>query len=88
MPEHKMRTIDGVRYRPEDIAPGRRPAESGPLTASLDQRPVPAESFDPAAHDVETVRAHLGQADEAERKRVLAAERAGKNRKGITGAGA
>lgn len=39
--------------------------------------------FDPSAHTVTEVNAHLETADDAERTRVLAAEQAGKSRLGI-----
>lgn len=44
-----------------------------------------ASEFDPAAATVDEVNEYLEGADEAERTRVLAAEAAGKARKGITG---
>lgn len=47
-----------------------------------------AEPFDPSGHSVEDVLAYLAEADDAERERVLAAERDGKNRKTITEKGA
>lgn len=46
---------------------------------------VSDEPFDPAKHNGDVVLAHLEAADDAERDRVLAAERAGKNRKTIVG---
>lgn len=46
---------------------------------------VPRRIFDPADHNVEDVLAHLEKADDDERDRVLAAERAGKARKGVLG---
>lgn len=42
--------------------------------------------FSPSAHTVAQVNEYLANADEAERERVLAAERDGKNRVGIVGA--
>jgi hypothetical protein len=45
------------------------------------------EPFDPSAHNAPEVHAYLADADEEERMRVLAAEAAGKNRKGILGDG-
>jgi hypothetical protein len=41
--------------------------------------------YDPSLHSVAEVTAHLKVADDAERDRVIAAERAGRNRPGITG---
>lgn len=41
--------------------------------------------FDPGVHTVAQVREHLAGADETERGRVLAAERAGKGRASIVG---
>jgi len=46
---------------------------------------VPRSVFDPADHTVAEVNAHLEKADDDERERVLAAERAGQARKGILG---
>jgi hypothetical protein len=43
----------------------------------------PAEEFDPSKATVDEVIAYLDGADDAEVERVLAAEAAGKNRKGI-----
>lgn len=43
----------------------------------------PAEVFDPAAHTVEQVLAHIAGADEAEVTRVRAVEAAGKDRAGL-----
>jgi hypothetical protein len=83
MTEHKMRVLDGVRYRPVDYERARAragaSAPTGPLTRQL------AEPFDPAATGVgvEQVLAHLAGADEAETLRVLDAEVAGKNRKAL-----
>ncbi|WP_224275817.1 hypothetical protein [Streptomyces sp. LS1784] len=71
MPDFEMIVIDGVRYRPED-APAR-PAEPE----------APAALFDPGEHTVAEVLAHLADAADAERVRVLAAELADKARKGI-----
>lgn len=42
-----------------------------------------AEPFDPAGHTVDEVLAYLDQADDAERTRVLEAERSGKARVSI-----
>lgn len=47
-----------------------------------------AEKFDPSAASVAEVQEYLEGADEDERKRVLDAEAAGKNRVTITGEGA
>ena len=46
---------------------------------------VPKQVFDPDEHTVDEVLAHLAKAEEDERERVLAAERAGKARKGVLG---
>lgn len=56
-----------------------------------DRPPEPPKApveFDPAAHTVAEVQAHLADADDTERAHVLAAEKAGKNRAGITQQGA
>jgi hypothetical protein len=51
-----------------------------------DERPAPdGKPYDPAAHSVPQVRAYLARADDAERTRVLDAERAGKARRGVLG---
>jgi hypothetical protein len=58
------------------------------LTATTTAPVAPAGGeFDPSSRSVEEVIAHLEQADDAERQRVLDAERAGKARKGILGDG-
>ncbi|MES9587813.1 hypothetical protein ABWK57_02765 [Streptomyces sp. NPDC094045] len=81
MPAHKMLTINGVRYRPEDAArAGTRPA-AGPL--GMAQAEPSRAPFDPGEHDVPAVLAHLADADGTETTRVLTAEAAGKNRKTI-----
>lgn len=49
------------------------------------QRVPPAEWFDPAAHGVDDVLAHLGEADLDEATRVLDAEAEGKKRSTILG---
>lgn len=41
------------------------------------------EQFDPSKHNVEEVQQHLDSADDAERQRVLSAEKQGEKRKGI-----
>ena len=46
---------------------------------------VPRRVFDPSNATVDEVLAHLDKSDDDERDRVLAAERAGKARKGILG---
>jgi hypothetical protein len=46
---------------------------------------VPRRVFDPSEHTVAQVLAHLDKADDDERDRVLAAERAGKARAGVLG---
>jgi hypothetical protein len=42
-------------------------------------------SYDPGVHKVDEVLDYLGTVDAAEQQRVLTAERAGQNRKGIVG---
>ncbi|MFE5662453.1 hypothetical protein ACFQ7W_00785 [Streptomyces niveus] len=94
MPEHKMVTIDGVRVRPEDVAAHRARVRAGAATGALtaahaDPRktegPDDPGLFDPAAHDLLGVMAHLAESDEAETARVLDAEAAAKKpRKGLT----
>ena len=46
---------------------------------------IPSRVFDPADHTVAEVQKHLERADDDERSRVLAAERAGKARAGVLG---
>ncbi|MFB7007887.1 MULTISPECIES: hypothetical protein [unclassified Streptomyces] len=86
MPAHKMLTIDGIRYRPEDAARAGVRAVSGPL--GMAQAEPSRAPFDPAEHDVPAVLAYLAEADEEETARVLAAEAAGKSRKTILEAAA
>ncbi|GAA1138398.1 hypothetical protein [Nocardioides aquiterrae] len=53
-------------------------------TAAADETTDTSESdYDPASDDVDGVNNYLANADEDEVQRVLAAEAAGKNRKGI-----
>jgi hypothetical protein len=94
MTEHKMRVIDGIRYRPEDAeqAARRAPRRSGPLsTRTAQTRPAPKPSstepgqFDPSADGVDAVLAYLGTADYDEAARVLDAEADGKARSTILG---
>jgi hypothetical protein len=65
----------------------REAGESGPAG---DPRPAGSnegtpDAFDPSAHTVSQVQDYLDGADPTERERVLAAERAGKDRATITG---
>ncbi|MGE9696670.1 hypothetical protein ACQKFA_23305 [Streptomyces sp. CH6] len=88
MPEHKMIVMRGIRVRAEDADRyrARPPARSGPLTvAQANPAPLaPDAVFDPGAHDVPGVLAHLADADPAETARVLDAEADGKGRKTLT----
>jgi trigger factor len=59
----------------EGAAGDPRPAGEGTSTGST--------PFDPSAHTVEEVRAHLDQATPSERDRVLQAERDGKARSSL-----
>ncbi|MCR8947228.1 hypothetical protein NW249_34645 [Streptomyces sp. OUCMDZ-4982] len=96
MPEHKMVTIDGVRYRPEDVARARARAGTGAGALTVADAHLPgskttdpeetapdAEAFDPAEHTVLQVIAHLAEADEEETARVLDREASGEKRKGL-----
>lgn len=75
------------------IDEARNPAElaycrgAGYLVEPADEDETSAEppAFDPAEHDMPTVLAYLKDADAAEATRVLDAEDAGKDRRGITG---
>ncbi|WP_432091824.1 hypothetical protein [Streptomyces sp. NRRL F-5630] len=87
MPEHKMIVMGGIRVRAEDADRYRaRPrAQAGPLTAAQANPAPPApDAFDPGAHDVPGVLAHLADADAAETARVLDVEAGGKARKSLT----
>lgn len=99
MPEHKMQTIDGIRYRPEDVARARARAgaQAGALTVAHahlpgskttdgpgDQGDGDAGGFDPAEHTILQVMAHLAEADEDETTRVLDLEEKTEARKGLT----
>ncbi|WP_027933733.1 hypothetical protein [Amycolatopsis thermoflava] len=53
--------------------------------ATGEQASEGAEPFDPSDHTVTEVLAYLDGADDVERTRVLDAEKAGKNRRGIVG---
>lgn len=88
MTEHKMRVIDGVRYRPEDVdqARLRQRRRSGPLsTRTAHTPPAPTGPFHPAGATVEQVLEYLDGADYVEATRVLVAEEAGKARSTILG---
>ncbi|CAL9665061.1 hypothetical protein SUDANB145_07119 (plasmid) [Streptomyces sp. enrichment culture] len=65
----------------------RRPrteqATAGPGEVRTVAPSAETAAFDPGAHKADEVLAYLQDADEDERARVLAAEAAGKNRKGI-----
>ncbi|MFJ2182981.1 hypothetical protein ACIOJG_20405 [Streptomyces anulatus] len=99
MPEHKMVTIDGVRYRAEDAgrARSRAGAQAGALTVADahlpgsskdtdpgDQGDGDVGGFDPAEHTILQVMAHLAEADEDETARVLDLEAKAEGRKGLT----
>ena len=58
-----------------------RPSGEGGPTSSAGR----TDAFDPSDHTVDEVKAHLAKADDAERDRVIAAEKAGKGRTSITG---
>lgn len=66
---------------------------AGYATAPVEGKPGPEqaeepngdEEFDPSVHTVAEVLAHLADADDDEKNRVLAAEQAGQARKGIIG---
>lgn len=77
MPEHKMVTIEGVRYRSEDAPKGYTPPARTPTTRSV--APEAAE-YDPTAHTVEEVLAYLDEADAEEAEEIYRAEAAGKAR--------
>ncbi|WP_326592843.1 hypothetical protein [Streptomyces brevispora] len=91
MTEHKMRVIDGVRYRDEDVprVRARAGAQAGPLTTAHADPPAPGPQepdspvFDPSEHVVLQVIAHLAEADEDETARVLDAEEQGEKRKSL-----
>lgn len=78
----------GIGKPPENRTTAVRDAADSPHAAATTRQPIgPAgddpNAFDPSKHSVEDVNAHLEQADEAERERVLTAEAAGKARKTI-----
>lgn len=65
--------VEAASAAPGELRTVTSPAQSGPA------------AFDPGEHNAPEVLAYLESADEAERERVLAAEAAGKARKGIVG---
>lgn len=77
-------------HNPGDEVPAENVEKNGWEDKVTTAGPAEAEQlpgiYDPAAHSVTDVNTYLETADDAERDRVLAAERAGKNRTGITGA--
>jgi len=58
---------------------------AGYRVVDTDAHPEQKAVFEPAEHDVKTVLAHLADADETERARVLDAEKAGQSRVSIIG---
>lgn len=72
---------DAADATPESSAPAGDPE----ITETTEAPTAPVETFDPGAHTVADVLAHLESADEVESERVRAAERAGKNRTTILG---
>lgn len=58
---------------------------AGYKITDLDKEPEEAHAYTPGDHKVEDVLKYLAQADEDERERVLALEKAGAARKGILG---
>jgi hypothetical protein len=81
-------TVDEVELAPEGTVEAAQPdpAATGEDALKVTYEgapPVPGgseETFDPSAHTVPEVNAHLASADEDERARVLEAETADKNR--------
>lgn len=71
--------------KPEDEAPADSTGEgeSGPETGDEDLIGATTTDFDPGEHTVDEVQAHLKDASDAERARVLELERDGKGRSGI-----
>jgi hypothetical protein len=61
------------------------PNNPGPSTAEIEEVQAQNEQYDPSDYTVDEVNEYLDGADEDEADRVLAAEQAGKNRKGIVG---
>lgn len=53
MTEHKMQTIDGIRYRPEDVkrARARADAQAGALTVADARLPGSSKDADPGDQD-------------------------------------
>lgn len=71
---------------PEDAKQVEAALTDGPqAVADLVEQQAQAGSYDPGAYSVDEVNAYLATADDTERERVLAAERAGQKRKGIVG---
>ena len=66
--------------QPPEASPGSTP-EPEP---EPDPEPEPEPAYDPSQYGVEAVNQHLAENPD-QRDAVIAAERAGKNRKGITG---
>jgi trigger factor len=100
-PKQVLRTdvwVDGVRYHVGTIPPASvaeqitnpkawTDAPSAPHQAEepASAPPVADGVFEPGDHSVAEVKAHLDAADDAEKERVLEAERAGKARTTLTG---
>lgn len=77
------------RETAEDDAEAKAQAEAAAAAEAEAQAQAEAEAaakaaeYDPADHTISEVEAYLEEADDAERARVIAAEEAGKQRKGV-----
>lgn len=77
-------TIDEGAH-PAELAYCRSAGYGVEEVSTAGDEPTPSDGpFDPAEHNADEVLAYLSDADEAEALRVLDAEAAGKDRKGIT----
>lgn len=78
---------DGKVQPPSGQPVTEAPEQPVPSTEESVTEPAPTDggAFDPSEHTAAEVQAYLETADDAERERVLGAERSGKARKGIVG---
>lgn len=75
----------GDQRQAGEEGPAGDPRPAGVEAAAAQTPAADTESFDPSDHTVDEVKAHLENADDAERERVLDAEKAGKARTSLIG---
>lgn len=84
MATYSLTSPDGNTYPTDSVLLRQRLLGQG-YTEKTPPAAVQGGVFDPSEHTVADVTAHLSDADDAERERVLAIERDGKARSGVLG---